>query len=327
MAGRARQAAPDDADDRFASTTNRLVMARIFLTGATGFIGTRLLARLADRHEVWAVARHLPPAPAKNVNWLVQDLAAEAWSVELPRRIDAVIHLAQSPHYRDFPERARDVYAIAAGATMRLLEWAQRAGATHFVLASTGGLYGTSGVPVRESDPVPEQRSQLGFYFASKRASELLAIQYAGELASIVLRFFFVYGAGQSPKMLMPRLVGSIREGRPVQLQGEDGMKFNPIHADDATRAIEACLTLTEARVINIAGPEATSLRHVSKAIGRLVGRDPIFEIDATAVPNHLVADIGRMTSALGAPRTGIEKGLTELCTHASLPSAGGLVS
>jgi nucleoside-diphosphate-sugar epimerase len=302
-------------------------MARILLTGATGFIGTRLLARLAERYDVWAVVRQLPAGPARNVTWLVQDLSAEAWSMELPRRIDAVIHLAQSPHYRDFPARARDVYAISAGATMRLLEWAQRAEATHFVLASTGGLYGTSDVPVRESDPLPEQRSQLGFYFASKRASELLAIQYAGELSSIVLRLFFVYGTGQSPKMLMPRLVGSIREGRPVQLQGEDGIRFNPIHVDDAARAIEACLTLTEARVINIAGPEATSLRHVSKAIGRLVGRDPIFDIDASAAPNHLVADIGRMTSALGAPRIGIEKGLAELCADARLPSAGGLVS
>lgn len=296
-------------------------MSKILLTGGGGFIGTRVLARLAQRHELWAIVRRLPAHPMQGVNWLVQDLAADSWSVDLPARIDAVIHLAQSPHYRDFPGQARDVYAVAAGATMRLLDWAWRAGARHFILTSTGGLYGSSDTPIRESDPLPEQRSQLGFYFAAKRASELIAAQYAGELATIILRCFFVYGSGQSPKMLMPRVADSIRDGRPVQLQGEDGIKFNPIHVDDAVRAIEACLSLTEARVINVAGPEVTTFRHVAKTIGKLVGRDPIFEIDATVTPNHLIADVARMTSAIGAPRLGVEAGLAELCAR-SQPGA-----
>jgi nucleoside-diphosphate-sugar epimerase len=244
----------------------------------------------------------------------MQDLAADAWSVELPSGIDAIIHLAQSPHYRDFPAQARDIWGVAAGATMRLLDWGRRAGARHFVLASTGGIYGTSDRPVREADPLPEQRTQLGFYFAAKRASELAVTQYAGELAAIVLRCFFVYGSGQSPKMLMPRLVDSIRVGRPIQLQGEDGLRLNPIHVDDAARAIEACLRLTEARVINVAGPEPTTLRGVAATIGRLVEREPVFDVDATVAPNHLVADITRMRRAIGAPRIGIAEGLAELC-------------
>lgn len=290
-------------------------MARILVTGGSGFLGSRLLKRLvAAGHDVWCIVRHVPPS-APSVHWLVQDLAADQWTISLPPRIDAVIHLAQSPHYRDFPAQATDVYAVAAGATMRLLDWAWRAGARHFVLTSTGGLYGTSERPVRESDPLPDQYSALGFYFAAKRASELIATQYSGQLAAVILRCFFVYGSSQSPKMLMPRLVDSIHHGRPIQLQGEDGLRFNPIHVDDAARAVEACLSLTESRVINVAGPEVTSLREVAETIGKVVGVKPVFEVNNTMPPNHLVADIARMTGALGAPQTGLETGVAELCS------------
>jgi nucleoside-diphosphate-sugar epimerase len=290
-------------------------MKRILITGGNGFVGTRLIRRLAAAgHEVWAIVRRVPEPKAPQVHWLVQDLAADHWTIDLPARIDAVIHLAQSPHYRDFPNQAKDIYAVAAGATMKLLDWAWRAGAKHFVLTSTGGLYGVSKRPALESDALPEQYSQLGFYFAAKRASELIALQYSRELATIVLRCFFVYGAAQSPKMLMPRILESVRAGRPVQLQGDDGMVFNPIHVDDAVRAVEACLKLAESRIINVAGPEVTSLRAVAESLGQIVGREPVFEINNTVAPNHLVADIKRMESALGTPRIGIDSGLSELC-------------
>jgi UDP-glucose 4-epimerase len=288
-------------------------MSRILITGATGFLGARLVNRLLPDNEIWVLGRQSRQV-ANRVHWLCQDLADDRWQIELPAEIDAIIHLAQSPYFRDFPENAQHVYAVAAGATMRLLDWGLGAGAKHFILASTGGLYGTSRRPFRENDPLPEIRSQLGFYFAAKRASELLATQYATMFKTVILRYFFLYGSGQAPNMLMPRLAGNIREGRPVYLQGEDGMRLNPIHVDDAVSAIERCLSLSESRIFNIAGPQVASLREIAVAIGRHVKREPIFTVDNTVEPIDLVADIQRMASALGPPRVGIEAGIAELC-------------
>jgi nucleoside-diphosphate-sugar epimerase len=295
---------------------------RILITGATGFLGSRLVERLLPTHEIWAVTRRQPPAALRSVrlpeapvvHWVIQDLAAEVWEAALPSGIDAVIHLAQSPLFRNFPESAAQVYAVAAGATMRLLDWGRRSGAQHFILASTGGLYGSSDRPVREGVKLPQMRSQLGFYFATKRASELLVTQYAGELHTAILRCFFVYGSGQAPQMLIPRLVGNIRACNPVYLHGEDGIRINPIHVDDAAQAIERCLALDESRIFNIAGPEVANLREIAEVIGRRIGRNPVFTVDNTVAPNHLVADIQRMSSALGTPRIGIEAGIAELC-------------
>jgi nucleoside-diphosphate-sugar epimerase len=286
---------------------------RILVTGATGFVGARLINVLANEHEIFALGRRRGAAASREVHWLMQDLAETHWSVALPSKIDAVVHLAQSLHFREFPARAMDIYAVSAGTTMRLLDWALDAGARNFVLGSTGGLYGASDEPVSENDPLPEQRNQLGFYFASKRAAELLAQQYTGQLNVAMLRFFFVYGAGQPAPMLLPRLVSSVREGAPVFLQGENGIRLNPVHVDDAVRAISSALGLAESRLINVAGPEVVTLRHVVEEIGLQVGRKPVFNVDKIARPNHLVADISRMTRVLGAPRISLKSGLAEL--------------
>jgi UDP-glucose 4-epimerase len=287
---------------------------RILVTGGAGFVGGRLVKHLvAKNHEVFALVRKQLVEPDPQVRWLIQDLAELRWSVELPAKIDAVVHLAQSPHFRDFPAQAMDIYSVSTATAMRLLDWGCKAGARNFVLGSTGGLYGASDEAVTESDSLPDQRNQLGFYFASKRSAELLAQQYAGQLNVATLRFFFVYGAGQPAPMLLPRLATNVQEGRAISLQGEAGIRLNPVHVDDAVCAICRALELYESRLINIAGPELTTLRAIGEEIGRQVGREPIFNVDKIAQPNHLVADIDRMTRVLGAPKVGIKIGIADL--------------
>jgi nucleoside-diphosphate-sugar epimerase len=297
-------------------------MARILITGATGFVGARLVARLQSRHAVSALVRKKPAGSSAAVDWLIQDLAAETWTVRLPERVDAVIHLAQSPQYRNFPNAANEIFAVGALATLRLAEWARHAGASQFIVASTGGLYGSSDRPVRESDTLVDDHGPLGFYFASKRSSELIISQYAGTMTTAVLRCFFIYGSGQPKQMLMPRLVDSVRGGRPVTLQGKDGIRINPIHVDDAVSAIERCLERKTGGVINIAGPEASPLRRIADLIGGAVRKPPIFSIDEAAQPRHLVADISRMQELLGPPVIKLAQGIEELCADETLKVA-----
>lgn len=297
-------------------------MAAILITGATGFMGRRLLARLTGQHQVWAISRRRRPVdPGDPTRWLWHDLASPLPPVGLPPRIDAVIHLAQSPRYRDFPDGANDIFAVSTGACAHLLEWARRAGARRFILASTGGLYGSSAAPAREEDPLAVQNGPLSFYFAAKRSAELLALAHADLFNTLILRFFFVYGPGQNPSMLIPRLFQRIAEGAPVVLRGADGLLFNPIHVDDAVTAIERGLNLDGGGVVNIAGPEVTSLGRAARAIGALVGRPPQIIHDSDA-GDDLVADITRMTAALGAPRIGVDAGLASL-SGAALSGAG----
>ena len=112
------------------------------------------------------------------------DLATPAGPGILPERIDAVVHLAQSDRYRDFPGGAPDIFAINVRATFELLEYALAAGASRFVFASTGGVYGYNYDRVLETHPV----SPLNFYLSSKYAAELMIANYRALLDTVVVR-------------------------------------------------------------------------------------------------------------------------------------------
>ncbi|WP_448208559.1 NAD-dependent epimerase/dehydratase family protein [Azospirillum sp. sgz302134] len=287
---------------------------RVLITGATGFVGRRVLEHLVARgDEIWAIAR-TPPADHRlgPVRWLRHDLARPEPPVGLPRAIDAVIHLAQSPDYRGFPEAAPEIFAVSAGSCAHLLDWARRAGASRFIVASTGGLYGSCDRPIREDDRVEPGNGPLAYYFAAKRTAELMALCYADSFATVVLRFFFVYGAGQNPAMLVPRLVRAVQGGQPVPIEGADGLRFNPIHVSDAARAVVGTLGLDRAGIINVAGPEVVSLRAMVERIGAVAGRPPVLAPDLSRRPGDLVADIARMTKLLHPPVVGPYEGLAD---------------
>lgn len=288
-------------------------MSRVLITGATGFVGRHAIAALAARHEVWALVRRIPEQPDPRVRWLLHDLSLARPIAGLPRRIDAVVHLAQSPNYRAFPERGAEIHAVSAGATATLLDWAVRAGASRFVLASTGGVYGTADAPLAEDQTIPRPSGPLGFYFATKLMAETLLQQYEDRLSPAVLRYFFLYGQGQSPQMLLPRLLASIRDGRPIRLQGEEGLRYNPLHISDAVAATVAAVERECSGIFNVAGPEITTLRQVCETLGELCGVAPRFERDLSAPTNALVADIARAREALAAPRVGLAEGLRDV--------------
>lgn len=297
-------------------------MSRILLTGATGLIGHHLTTRLSSGHEVWAVHHRASDQIDPKVHPVRWDLTGAPPAGLLPDRLDAVVHLAQSPYFRDFPDRAQHVFDVNVGSTQRLLDHAVRAGARHFVFASSGGVYAPGPAVLREGDPVLTGEA-LSFYPASKLAGELLVQSYARQFNLVILRFFFVYGPGQRPDMLIPRLVRSIASGEPITLAGAEGLHLNPTYVTDASAAVEQALTLTGSHVINVGGPQVLSLREVAEVIGSHIGRRPVFTSRESAA-HDLIADITPMIELLGKPQVRFQDGARVVC-DLFLRQGGGL--
>jgi len=284
----------------------------ILVTGANGLVGRALLAQLGLSRRVYALVREQPqqPLPGGAVP-VVHDLR-QPRDPELPDVPGVIVHLAQSPCYRDFPEGALDVFEVNVGSTQRLLDWARRQGVKRFIYASSGGIYGHGEAPFEEDVPI-KATATLGHYIASKRCGELLVEAYSGQMTVIVLRFFFVYGPGQRRTMLIPRLVDSVLHGHPIVLQGKDGIRINPIYADDAAAAIEAAADLEVSETINIAGPQILTLREIGALIGEGTGRKPSFENQLDAEPRHIVGNTGKMTRLLRTPKIAMAEGIRRM--------------
>jgi len=281
----------------------------ILLTGATGLVGRATIDRLIRTRRVFATVRDIPkiplPADAKTI---LHDLR-DRQDPQIPESISTVVHLAQSSSYRDFPRHALDVFEVNVGAAQRLLDWAHRQGVARFIYASSGGVYRSGEGPFKEDGEAAEP-AVLDHYAASKRCGEFIAAAYSNEMTIVILRFFFVYGPRQRDTMLMPRLIGRVMRGEAITLDGECGVRMNPVYVDDAADAVVAAVKLNSSETINVAGPEVASIRDIGTMIGEATFRVARFNKVCECEPRHMVGDTEKMSQLLVAPRIGIAEGL-----------------
>lgn len=271
------------------------------MTGANGLLGRYAIQSLRHEYEVYATVYRMPIDPVKDVTYVVMDFSLE-WSTDkLPRDLDFIIHLAQSSRFREFPDQSLNIFYVNIDSTARLLDFAWRTKVKKFVYASSGGIYGSSEIAFDENSPI-EAHDQLGFYLGSKLCGEILVKNYSKLMDVATLRFFFMYGAGQRRTMLIPRLIDSVRNASPISLQGEDGIRINPIHVSDAFIAVRALLKQSGSYTINIAGPSILSLKQIAEMIGDELKIKPIFNY-SKGEPTHLIGDIAVMKELLHEPK------------------------
>jgi nucleoside-diphosphate-sugar epimerase len=291
----------------------------IVVTGANGFIGGHLARRLAGSpHRAVLVGRRVPPGAA--AGWVSADLARPGWTTALPDRADVVIHLAQSRRFREFPAGAPDVFAVNVQATAELLDWSTRAGVAHFVLASTGSVYGEQLRPLREDDPC----TAVGFYPASKYAAELLTAPYGSLFATTALRLFGPYGPGQEG-MLVSNILEKVRTGGEIQLARGIGIHMSPLYVDDAVDAIlRVALDAAAAghRTFNLAGGDVVTLGALVAEASRALGTEA--NVVATDQPPRWVAaDIARFRDAYRwSPAVPLAEGIRRTVGVVGAPSA-----
>lgn len=273
---------------------------RLVLAGASGYMGEHFLARLEDEHEVYALSRRRPSTLSSAHVWLETDFNDGVDTTLLPESVDAVVHMAASYGHREFPETAADLFAVNTASVVTLADWARRAGAGKFVYVSTGSVYGAAGPEMQHEESAI---APTAYWTATKRAGEMLVEQFASEFEVWIPRLFFFYGAHQTDR-LIPNLIASVRERRPVTVPGEsDGMTLGPIHIDDVSSIMIQALVEGWSGAMNVAGPQTYSLRALVEEIGRQVGREPIVESVDGPPPPRFEPDLTRLDAAYGLHR------------------------
>lgn len=277
---------------------------KVVITGATGFIGSRVWPLLvAHGHAVTATARRDSHPGDAGVTWLTCDVADPGFVDALPDGAEAVVHLAQAG---GSPPDASMLNAVNVESTRLLLDYSQRAGAKRFVLASSGSVYGGSTTPLSEDQP----RRPLDAYARSKSDAEDLLEQASSEIGSCALRLFAPYGPGQSGRLIAD-LVGRVASGRPVTLRDSGHPRLNPTFVDDVAAIVVRALEGPVPPVLNVAGTEVLSIRDMAEAIGRALGVSPLFEDAPGDPPLDFVADttLLRRTFEVGGLTT-FERGI-----------------
>ena len=279
---------------------------KILITGAGGFIGYHLAKKLASNNELFLVDI-IPSTKIANSHWICLDLSTDFSFKDLPNGIDAIIHLAQSKYYRDFPNSAIDIFKVNSLSTIKLLEFAREKSVQKFLFASTASIYSGKRKLFKEDDYIPAPKN---FYALSKYYAELLVSSYSSYINTIIFRFITVYGPGQK-NMLIPNLINKIIKDEKIQIYGQKGICLNPIFIDDANEVIERSLALKQSSVINAGGVENLSILDMSETIGDVLGIKPQFEFLPDRNDIDLIGDISHMERLLHfTPKISFKEGV-----------------
>lgn len=287
----------------------RNLKMKILITGVNGFIGRHVSRNVAATHTIFGVTRAGSPIPSQPAVKLLQaDLSEPHFCNCLPLNTDCVIHLAQSQHYRTFPEGADDMRRINIDATFQLLEWARKADVKQFIFASTANVYGKSKDLLTESSPTQPE----SFYGASKLAAEHLVQQYKKFFQVDILRLFTVYGPGQKG-MLIPNLIERIKTGQRITLAEGVGLYLTPIYVGDVVATIDKLIETPSkipVRLFNVCGNKVVSLAEIVKTIEALMGLQAVIELTDEKVQYFTGAQEALRKCLVSIDFTDIERGL-----------------
>ena len=284
----------------------------ILITGCNGLLGKAICKRLSSLDiKVYGIVHNKKYEPIENINYINIDLANLSTENNLPKEIDCIMHLAQSSNFRNFPEYSQDIFNVNVASTSFLLNYANKIGVKKFIFASSGGVYGNGGTPFSEKAPLVPP-GELGFYLGTKACGEILVESYASFFNVIIIRPFFIYGKGQNRSMLIPRIMDSIKNGKPIFLHDNKGISINPIHVEDAVSTVLATLKKEFSATFNIAGPEILSILDISNIMSNYLNKEAIYKnIDNT--PMDLIADIALMKKELYIPKRTIKNYLIDV--------------
>ncbi|MDF1627906.1 MAG: NAD(P)-dependent oxidoreductase [Parvibaculaceae bacterium] len=271
---------------------------KILVVGSSGFIARHFWHYWGGHHELISVGRSKPEF-VRAVDHVELNLSRHIDVSKLPRKVDAVLYLAQSDAYRNFPDGAEDMFKVNVQSVFELLEYARKSEVSNFVFASTGSVYSESSEELGEDDyAAPDS-----FYSASKLSAEALIRPYGSVLNTCIFRLFSPYGPGQTGK-LMNIIADRIRSGQPVTLQGrEGGMLFSPTYVRDVVEILGRAIAENWSGVWNLANPHVVDMREYATCLAGVLNSDVSFERDESALAPKLVPSIDRLQAQLGAYR------------------------
>ena len=272
---------------------------KLLITGANGFIGRAMLNQLSSEHEIHALVRQSDVSiENSNVRFIQHDFSNPLNKEELPDSIDAVIHLAQSGEYRNFPSGMSDMVKVNIAGLVNVLDYAHESGSKHFINFSSGSVYSGSPETQTEDSSVAPQSA----YPLTKYISEQITELYAPFFSTLNLRLFFPYGPGQQG-MLIPNIINSVKNGSEIGLQGtQGGLMLCPIFVNDVVKVCEACLVQEVSGTMNVAGLEVITLSQIANEIAITVSNDPVFKVDSDSTPAQFSPSLQRMKAVLNDP-------------------------
>lgn len=308
---------------------------KYLVTGAAGFIGSHLSARLSKSgHAVLGVDNfstyYSPELKEFRVKELLKPTGVDVRKIDLSDlysfqqvireyKPDSIIHLAAQPGVRTPIGQSYEYIQNNLVAFSNVLQTAIQGEVPEFLYASSSSVYGNSeNIPYSENDL---SIRPISIYGATKLANEILtpAFVNGSKTRARGMRFFTVYGPWGRPDMAYFRIIDSILNGTKFTKFGGGEVKRDFTFVEDITSSIELLSIELASRphgfsdIVNIGGGKPHSLNDLIKTISGTLKSDPLID-ESHSNPNdtaYTCADVKRLSNyTKNLPLIGLTEGV-----------------
>lgn len=268
--------------------------ARVFVTGAEGFIGSHVVEALVHAgHKTTATVLYnsfgqqgwleaLPKDVYSEIDVRLGDIRDAAWVRENIKNHDVVINLAALiaiPYSYQAPDAYVQTNVLG---TLNVLNACRDWGVGHIIQTSTSEVYGSAQfVPITEEHPLQAQSP----YAATKIASDQLALSYFKSFSTpiTVLRPFNAFGPRQSLRAVIPTIITQAHRSGEVEL-GDTSTSRDFTYVTQTASAFVAAILRSDlyGDVFNVGSDFEITIGDVVRAVSEITGKDLVVKSNKT---------------------------------------------
>jgi UDP-glucose 4-epimerase len=276
----------------------------ILVTGGAGFIGSHIVAALVERGDKVRVLDNLSTGTHKNLQaasggkaeLIEADLCDAAKVKQAVAGVDTIFHEAALASVQRSVEKPLDTHHACVTGTLTLLDEARKAKVRRIVYAASSSAYGNIPASSKRETDLPAPISPYG---AAKLAAEyyLGAFAALGEIETVALRYFNVFGPRQDPhgeySAVIPRFITAMLAGKAPTVYGDGLQSRDFTYIENIVRGnlLAADAPNVSGRVINLAASHKVSLLDLIGQLNKL--------LNLNIIPNHEPARTGDVRESM----------------------------
>lgn len=300
---------------------------KVLITGGAGFVGQHLIRRfLKEEWEVYTVdnffngkRNHIEPFLKNHYFTFYEGDITDAAFMKNVLEVsqpDIIYHLAAIHFIPYCTAHPRETVHVNVTGTQTIIDALENSSIKKFVFASTGDVYFPSDKLHRESDTLePFNIYGLAKVFCEELIS--LAQNKYPNIKFISVRFFNIYGPGETNPHLLPDIFSCLKLGRVLRLGNMDP-KRDYIYVEDVSEALYLLSAYNgNEDIFNLGTGIGSSVRDVVNTLEEILNSPLKVEKDPLRVRKierqNLVADISKLKQEIGwVPSVDLRKGLKQ---------------
>ena len=253
-------------------------MARVVVTGGSGFIGSHVVDALVDSgHQVTVIDHRVRPH-RPDVGFEDVDLMDLSSVLAATKGAEHIFHLAAVSNVNYAYKYPVYSTALNVMGTTHILEAARINGAQRVHLASTVWVYNGAPEVNPANETVPFHLEGAGhIYTSSKMAAEMLCHNYSQlyKVPITILRYGIPYGPRMREELLIPIFIKKALNGQPLTISGKGEQYRNFIYVRDMAEAhVLAMKDKGANQTYNLEGTRKVTVLEVAEGIKKVLGDD-----------------------------------------------------